>query len=298
MASGYLHTRCAVLAAERASCIVTEDAYLFGSQGPDPLYMLGIFPLRLKSRPLPYGSMLHTARTGLFLVRLCALAKEKSEIEKAYAMGFLTHYALDSTVHPYVNTHSLDANGNYQSALHVRLENNWDALYSNRIGLSKTPDAQFEAVVNAKPCWEVVAALLSNAMLSVYPENPLLPGEILTAFQGVEKFGRLKRSRSIYGLAYLLERLMRKPMFLTAQFIRRKPDTDDHENKARKPWRSLSQPDRIRDEGLAELFETAVDTSCSLLRAADSFFAGELPMDTFAVSIGNIGYDTGVESLP
>lgn len=299
MPSGYLHSRCATIAAERADIAITnKEAYQLGAHGPDPLFTLGIFPLRPKSKPKPYGKMLHTARTGLFLSALCALAANRSDVEKAFAMGFLTHYALDSAVHPYVNAHSLDAKGEYQSALHTRLENSWDVLYSGRMGMEKTPHSQSEAAVNAKACWEAAAELLSDAARAVYPENLLPAEEFIEAFEGAEKLGRLLRSRSAYCLAFLLERLVRQPMALTAHFMPRAPVQGDIENAARAPWRAILEPECVRDEGLTELFEAAIIRACGLLKASGAFFAGELSADSLAALIGNAGYDTGLESLP
>jgi len=298
MPSGFLHSHCADLALKRANLTVAHpDAFLFGAQGPDPLFTLGVFPLRPKSQPSHYGTLLHTARTGRFLSALCAEAKDATGVERAYAMGFLTHYALDSTVHPFVYAHSLDESGEYQSALHIRLENNWDALYASRAGMKKTPDAQRDAVVNAKACWEAAAALLSSAMTTVY-ENTLPPEEIIKAYQGTEQLGKLLSSRFAYVAAYLLERLTRMPKILTAQFFPRKLSKDDIENTARAQWRAVSEPDRLRDEGLTELFEAAIVKSCELLQVSDAFFAGDLSADELAKTIGNAGYDTGLESLP
>jgi hypothetical protein len=294
MPSGYLHLRCATLAAGRANVASTE-AYLFGAQGPDPLFTLGVFPLRPSSDIKPYGKMLHTARTGRFLLTLCGLAAERGDVEKAFAAGFLTHYALDSTVHPYVNAHSVDKNGDYSSAMHMRLEKNWDALYYSRAGKKGRPDAQ-PGIPEPGACWEAIAALLSGAITAVYPENSLSAEDVLEAFEGTRKLNRLARSRMAYCLAYLVEKLLKKP--LTVHFTPGAPMKGDIENTARAPWRPPAEPDRVRNEGLTELFETAAEKAGELLKASSAFFEGGMSADSLAAAIGNAGYDTGIGSLP
>jgi len=46
--------------------------------------------------------ILHKRRTGRFLKQLFARSKENS-MERAYALGYLTHYSADTVGHPYVN---------------------------------------------------------------------------------------------------------------------------------------------------------------------------------------------------
>ena len=72
MPSGYLHQLCAERACGMAGITPVEgDALCLGAQGPDPLFVLGMFPLRLSSRPSKVGALIHQHRTGAFL---CALA--------------------------------------------------------------------------------------------------------------------------------------------------------------------------------------------------------------------------------
>lgn len=133
MPSGYLHQLCAERACGMAGITPVEgDALCLGAQGPDPLFVLGMFPLRLSSRPSKVGALIHQHRTGAFLCALADRAKRGTAVERAFTMGFFTHYALDSTVHPYVYSQSLDRHGRYSSALHMRLEKRWDALYYRR----------------------------------------------------------------------------------------------------------------------------------------------------------------------
>ncbi|MBQ9068632.1 MAG: peptidase [Eggerthellaceae bacterium] len=81
-----------------------RDAFLLGNQGPDPLFFAAIHPALHSFRSL--GSRMHKEHTT-DLVRalhrsLGVLDAEELPIGRAYAQGFLGHFALDSTLHPLV----------------------------------------------------------------------------------------------------------------------------------------------------------------------------------------------------
>lgn len=81
------------------------DAFLLGNLGPDPFFYLTASPLTRKYRRI--GQAMHRRRTQqlLFAVHEHFIAGKPGCNDpacKAYAMGFLCHYLLDSTVHPLV----------------------------------------------------------------------------------------------------------------------------------------------------------------------------------------------------
>ena len=77
-------------------------AFLLGSQGPDPLFYLAASPAERSLRRI--GSTMHRQKT-VELLRVMherLVVKGESAPLAAYALGFLCHYILDSTVHPLV----------------------------------------------------------------------------------------------------------------------------------------------------------------------------------------------------
>ncbi len=80
------------------------DAFLLGNQGPDPLFYAAVNPAIASYRKL--GSAMHAKKTPELLVALKesfgVLTEDEKAIGRAYALGFLCHYALDSTMHPFV----------------------------------------------------------------------------------------------------------------------------------------------------------------------------------------------------
>lgn len=300
MPSGYLHRRCALAACEAAGITPQEtDALTLGSQGPDPLFTLGMFPLRLKNRPLPYGHLLHQARTGAFLCALTRRAKDLGDAERAFAMGFLTHYALDTTFHPYVYAHSYDGRARYSSAKHLRTEKRWDSIFYRKDGHRGTP-VVMPGVNETRAIWPRIAALWAAAFREVFAEDAATEAQLLTALSDTARVNRLTHSPAgiKYALVWLLERLIGKPGLATSQMTPRRFPKGDHLNARRLPWRPPAQPDLVRDEGFHELYTAAVRRAAELLRAALAYYDGAMDGAAFAAVVGNAGYDTGMESKP
>ena len=83
------------------------DAFLLGNQGPDPLFYIVISPYLHEHNRL--GNTMHsklpTELIKAFKDSLGILNSAELPVGRAYALGFLCHYTLDSTVHPFVYYH-------------------------------------------------------------------------------------------------------------------------------------------------------------------------------------------------
>ena len=81
------------------------EAFLLGNQGPDPLFFIGADPRYWQVRTL--GSQLHRQRPAELIVALKESVRElpaaERSVGRAYALGLVGHYTLDSTLHPFVN---------------------------------------------------------------------------------------------------------------------------------------------------------------------------------------------------
>ncbi len=80
------------------------EAFLLGNQGPDPLFYAVASPRVAATTRL--GSIMHDKLPNETLVAfkraVAALPARDRGIGRAYLMGFLCHYLLDATVHPFV----------------------------------------------------------------------------------------------------------------------------------------------------------------------------------------------------
>ncbi len=80
------------------------NAFLLGNQGPDPLFYLVADPKYGEWSKL--GSRMHAEKTNEVLTAMISavdiIPEHEQDVARAYALGFMCHYLLDSTVHPLV----------------------------------------------------------------------------------------------------------------------------------------------------------------------------------------------------
>ena len=105
MAEFYAHERLAKAAAQSMTMdpMVYENfsAYLVGSNGPDPMFFRVLWRFEGGGMGVQkLGARLHDERCGRFVRELVDQANTPAQ--RAYALGFLCHYALDQVIHPYV----------------------------------------------------------------------------------------------------------------------------------------------------------------------------------------------------
>ena len=103
MPEGYTHVRTAQKAAAAIHYKVQcPAAFAAGANGPDSFFCYEVWKKRAKRHfDLPtLGNRMHEEKTGEFLRSLCRHVKSRPQVE--YALGFLSHYAADTVVHPFV----------------------------------------------------------------------------------------------------------------------------------------------------------------------------------------------------
>ena len=111
-------------------------AFFWGAQGPDFLFCHRYFQVsaRKGQRSLQeYGSALHKTPPSQTLSAMRNfLAHHSNPTYRSYILGFICHYALDSTAHPYINARAVQLaaqrpNEN-TSTMHGEIESALDAI--------------------------------------------------------------------------------------------------------------------------------------------------------------------------
>ncbi len=103
MPEGFTHVTLAQRAAKKAGWVILDQAaFAAGANGPDIFFSFEGWKSAADRRYdlKGFGNKMHEERTGAFLRALCKNAKTQTQLD--YFMGFLAHYAVDTTVHPFV----------------------------------------------------------------------------------------------------------------------------------------------------------------------------------------------------
>lgn len=98
MADSYTHQLIAQRAMQDIE-IIDKNVFYLGSQGPDIFFFYKIY-LKTGANIRDIATHMHNNKTGEFLYMLQKNAR--TDVQYSYLYGFLCHYAVDLTIHPYV----------------------------------------------------------------------------------------------------------------------------------------------------------------------------------------------------
>ena len=158
------------------------DAFLLGNLGPDPFFYLTASALTRKYRRI--GQILHKQKTPqlLFAVHehfIADRSSPESDSRRAYALGFVCHYLLDSTVHPLVyaqqhavcNTHLEGLTGEWSHrVVHATIETSLDEyVLTTRLGATAATLPPHKTMLRCPaPVLSSLSRAFSPALKDVY----------------------------------------------------------------------------------------------------------------------------------
>ncbi len=127
--------------------------YLIGCHGPDILF----YYRAVKSNPVNrFGYAMHRESALPFFERAKELISEGGEPSLAYTMGFITHFALDSTCHGYV-----ESERKALGITHTKLEVEFDRFLLNADGKNAVKSKLCGHIIPDGSCAEVIAPYFS-----------------------------------------------------------------------------------------------------------------------------------------
>ncbi len=230
--------------------------YFLGCLGPDWYFYDRLPPTPFTRNQKKHGNALHALDSDVFFT---ALRQAADDSMRPFLYGMLTHIALDSTMHPYVEFEHV---GN----AHSRFEGVIDSVI-----FKETQDVfPYKQVFLAKADARPLDALLSRV------SKDLLDADVSGAYKrGIRKFRRLvplmyDPHNTRYRFMRRLERLIKKPGVVSDLLIGPDhEDVDDCMNVSRKHWVSPFNPDVYGDDTVPMLFAKAGELAVNMIRAFD-----------------------------
>lgn len=273
-----------------------RNAFNIGLQGPDIFFY---FPASFMINKKNLGSIMHTRRTGEYinkmLVYINGLDEEKDrEIALAYFVGFLGHYSLDRTCHPYIywKTDRMHKTKDYH-AKHVTLETDIDYIMCKKFykrEVSKFPYGELVRLNRNE--LDVIAGLLSQALNNTFNYirfNYELAYAALFNFGVVinqikDKCGNKTRfigktERKLMGFEYFT------PLFIRDDY---RIKNDDPLNNNKCEWFNPWKEEIVSDDSFTELMEKASNRYQRLINSLGN------PTE-FAKELGNKSFLNGLE---
>lgn len=301
MPASYVHQCVAASACDALSIFSGEplrSAVLAGAEGPDPMFF-SLLPLPGGPLAPKIASILHTQQTDDFLLALCD-ACAGSELLRAYCCGFFTHYATDTTFHPFVYAHSLTAEGFYSGNEHCLLEHQLETLHYRRQGHADGLPVQmagFAALSSGDK--DAIAKALTAAIARVYPQNALSFSRVRRSFDDAVSLCRALRSES--GRKYRTLGAVLSPLGLDhalhAHMMPLTPPDADIANDAHAPWASIWTPELTRNDSFDDLFGASVSRAQALVQSANGYMLGRVSYASLRSLHGGFSYDSGLPWL-
>lgn len=294
MPASYIHQCVAQSACDALSLYDSpslRSAVLAGSEGPDPLFFSVLSPSIPK-----LGHILHTRKTDDFMLAL-ADASKGSAITRAYCCGFFTHYAADTTFHPFVYAHALAEDGSYSSVAHCTLEHQIETLHYRRQGHASGLPVQMHGFMQLR-CGEKdeIARALHTAIARVFPGDAPGYAKIRGSFEDAVSLCRMLRSEK--GFKFRALGALAKPFHLDAplhsHMMPAEPPERDIANDAHAPWASIWTPEMTRTESFDDLYTAAIARAKSLVSAANGYMRGSVSYASLRALHGGFSYDSGL----
>ena len=301
MPEGYTHVRTALHAAELAGYTpASPEAFANGANGPDMLFAYQLWRPGQKRMPdLPtLGNIMHRDKTGAFLLSLVQNAAAPAQ--KDYALGFLTHYAADSIVHPYVYACMAQGAPYHYKGGHGYFEIALDSyLHKQDHGTARVAPKHANPRLTGAARAESLT-LLRQCIAQVYGrEIPLLA--LSDAFALMRLVRVLTPSRTPLHLRraafWLAEPFLGERGFITGHCspARLKGLAAKDKKKLPFPWQNPFSGE-WHEEDISALLSRAEHTAAAYIMAAQRFWQGQITAGQLAEVLGSKSYTTGQEN--
>ncbi len=250
-----------------------KDAFLWGAQGPDFFYFDRILqPWKENLRGI--GSRLHREKPSHLLNAMRNFqTSEGNQVTEAYLYGFLCHYSLDRTVHPFVywdvsNLRKLYP-GRGDGFLHNQTESILDGILLRSVNGQLANEFDLRQTVPRNPEVEkAIAQMYASVLVRLYG-NYASQKELLRAMKECRKISGLLRDRWMMKkpLAEALERILHRYLFSSAIRGISEPDGFDYANVLHSEWVWPENCFTRRTESFFDLFQNSIQESIQFIHA-------------------------------
>ena len=284
-----------------------SNAYRLGAQGPDFFFYYRVFPGQDSEDAHQYGGVLHRKHPFAFLLALLDYAKIKRKskdfpILLSYSLGFVTHYAFDQTMHPFIYAHSGVAKDDqpetqiyhfyhkmYEIACDTYLLQEKKKMNAGRFRASQWIDLR-EDFPRAIPkmldaCVDSVHGIKWD--YEDYQEALESMPKILDILYDPY---RIKR----YGFVALELLLRRRRAFTQALYLHKVPEDPNFFNLNRQPWFHPTDNTLIFNDSFMDRYKQCVDKAEAFLEVALGYLDGSKTRVDLLSVFGDVAYDTGL----
>ena len=268
--------------------VYNKNAALIGAQGPDVFFFHRVLPWQSGISYAKLGSRMHhisPARLFDEMQRTIAADSRDREFMLGYMLGFLCHYALDRTTHPYVYwaqtalEHDDPGYGKGRNRMyqyHFRIESALDTIILRRETGKHVSGFDLSAAAPELSEQEraAFARLYAPTLRRLFGVDAS-PANLMHAPSDMRRIFRLIDDKSLNRrrLLTLLERVARQGPFATS-LLRPADISDwDYANTEHRQWQNPADPSHTYTSGFFELYDEAAAEAFDMV----AHFTSKLP---------------------
>ncbi len=268
---------------------ITNENYnelLMFSSGFDILYFYKILSIKPYNTVTKLGATAHHSKTNEFLINLTNQIKETKNISQfMYLMGLLTHYAADSTIHPYINYKAKTITKKHFTMrdAHFQIETYLDNYFiKNRENIDYKKYKIYEELFKVERNEDIVN-LLNKAFKEVFQEDNI--GEYFyKAISDMKNFFHFLRydptglKRKFYNFANIFaSRLFRDVRYLSYNFPL---DNDNfYLNLEHAEWFNLKNANSKSKKSFLELYDEVIDKASNIIEKTYEYIFEDKKVD-------------------
>ena len=300
MADIYLHSKLSEAVMKDIKQPLNQKILFVGAQGPDPMYYNLSKEAGKEYRY--FADRMHDTNTKLFFKSMVSYVKGHLNTNTySFMVGFICHYALDSTIHPYVyhnvGIYQKDKPDTHQyKGLHLKFERSIDAVMIQKD--HKIPSRKFKLTREYYPAIDLpddVCKIMEHTLKNTYGKDlgGMMYCKAVKMMYNNVKYVITDR----FGFKKLILRLMnlftKSEMILKDLSFFNHVEAYDFLNEQKKVWYH-PVTNAPSNESVEDLFEKARVFALELIKEVDAYLN-----DTKSVNLDevfmNLSYNTGLD---
>lgn len=292
MISHYLFMQRVMTACKKRNLSIPHPAMMaIGAQGPDIFFFHRVLPWQPGKSYAKIGSLIHKtspAKTLESFRETLLRSPLQTDEMLSYIDGFLCHYALDRTAHPFVyfwqeKLKEKDPHyGTSAHQYHFRIESALDTLMLRRETGRVVTDFKLQSVLPPESAYSpavisvLYAPLFTRTLRLANVDESLL--ELAPADMRHAMMWMTDKRQIRFSLLHLGEKMFQQGHILTS--LLRKPDTDDFDyaNSLHEPWHNPFDDSFVSRDSFFELFDIAAAEAADMIAAFHDSLKVRQPM--------------------
>ncbi len=283
-----------------------KTSLLMFAQSTDPMMFYSIFSIKTPKNLLDFSHTFHTTNTNLFFTNLITyMKKEKSYLDPqtlAYLYGFICHFCLDSTCHPYIFYktgifNKLDKTTYKYNGLHNEIETYLDNVILKKVKLSQKQIKFKKFCFDLKPFSDSLTNCINDSFLKTYKisnmahiyKKALTKMAYALDFFRIDKYGIKKFSYQI------LDKLKPKTT-MQLKYLSYYPYTPkrDYLNESHKSWYYPTNKNNKKNESFFDLYSQALKQANQIIHKVNQYLFNDTPIFIDKI-FQNKSYVTGLD---